>query len=63
MVGQWMKQQKDRLFDDWKAKKQNQEWVGDENEKKEALFTEFYGPRKSSEILLGVSSADQEPNE
>jgi hypothetical protein len=51
-VRRWMAQQKNHFFRLWKDRKQNENWRGDEDAKKEELFEKFYAPRRSSEILL-----------
>jgi hypothetical protein len=51
-------QQKARLFTAWKARKQNQNWKGDENAKREELFEQFYSTRRGSDILLFEHGAE-----
>ena len=56
-VRRWVAQQKDDLFNTWKATMKNQRWQGDDRGKKEELFKEYCELRRSSEILLAEGLA------
>jgi hypothetical protein len=56
----WIEHSKEFLFYDWKSRKENAEWNGDEEQKKADLFTKAFPAGNPLPILLFGRSSEED---